>query len=136
MALKDLEPLKVDYIGKTFNWLTVIDVVRCKNVISFKCQCKCGNICYRHYKSVVNLKAVSCGCYHKSEEFSDKCSKWCKENPDKVTDYINKSLKWRENHDKVNQCNEKHRQWFKDNPDKTIEYGKARSEYFKNNQDI
>ena len=40
----NVDDLKNEYIGKTFNWLTVLDVVRDNSILYFTCRCKCGVI--------------------------------------------------------------------------------------------
>lgn len=44
----DLDKLKQQYIGQSYNWLTVIDVIRDDKYIKFICHCKCGNIKQYH----------------------------------------------------------------------------------------
>ena len=62
----DLELLKLEHIGKTYNWLFIEDVIRDDNGnIKFVCKCKCGNNCTCSYYKVINNKTKSCGCYSK-----------------------------------------------------------------------
>ena len=91
----NIEELKKEFIGKKINWLTILDVYRNSNNRTVcKCQCKCGVIKEVLIKTIRKGRIKSCGCYHKSEEFSDKCSKWCKENPDKVAIRSEKYKQW------------------------------------------
>lgn len=104
MAKKlDLNSLVNENVGKTFGWLTVLDVFRdSKNKIKFKCQCKCGRECVKDFGKVLIGHTKSCGCFKFTKDYSDqlksiwstkcdviqdradKCSQWYKDNPDKV----------------------------------------------------
>ena len=42
-AKLNIDELKLNYIGKVFCWLTVIDVLRIDSNWFFKCKCKCCN---------------------------------------------------------------------------------------------
>ena len=53
-----IEDLKKEYVGKTFTFLTVLDVVRKDSSIKFICSCKCGKLHTAYY----NTK--SCGYSH------------------------------------------------------------------------
>lgn len=59
---------KIDYsiIGKTFNFLTVLDFAGLNkhNKAMFKCKCKCGNEIVAVGYQVKTGKTKSCGCYH------------------------------------------------------------------------
>lgn len=52
--------------GKTFGFLTIIDVISINNDIKtmwyFTCQCKCGNIKNILVTNVVKKRTISCGC--------------------------------------------------------------------------
>lgn len=58
---------KKDLINKKIGLLTIIEQCQTKknNSILWKCQCKCGNICY-FSTSELNQRVVSCGCQHRS----------------------------------------------------------------------
>lgn len=114
----DLEELKKDYIGETINWLTVLDVVRKDNKISFVCSCKCGKSHTAYYKKILSGHTKSCGCYHRSEEKSKIYSKWCKEHPEEVAKKSQKYKQWcSENKDKIKEKGERHSQYYKDHPE-------------------
>ena len=50
----DLESLKLEHIGKTYNWLFIEDVIRDDSGnIKFVCKCKCGNNCACSYYKVI-----------------------------------------------------------------------------------
>ena len=120
MKKLDVEDLKKEYIGKTFNWLTVLDVFRNdKNIIMFKCQCKCGNIVNSRKQYIISGHTTSCGCYKYSHEKGAKYTEWCKNNPDKVKE-----------------ISEHYKQTIHNNPDILIERGKKQSALYKNNPDI
>lgn len=66
--------IKIDMIGKTFNYLTVLYELPERGVnnkrIYYHCQCKCGNECDVDGISLRNGNTTSCGCYkrkHTSE---------------------------------------------------------------------
>ena len=115
-AKLNIDELKRDYVDKVFGWLTVIDVIRLNSGWFFKCKCKCGNEKIIDKKHILHGSTVSCGCYQKSKEKSDKYSKWCKENPDKV------KLK-----------TEKAKEYFREHPEQLAEQGKKHSEWLKSN---
>lgn len=50
---------KSKYIGKTYNYWTVLDI---SNNSTFKCRCKCGKIKDVNRLSILNNKSKSCGC--------------------------------------------------------------------------
>ena len=59
-------------IGKTFNRLTVLDVLlhktkRGENIIYYKCLCECGNIIETYSLNVLNNKTTSCGCFRNEQ---------------------------------------------------------------------
>lgn len=64
---KNLNELKNEYIGKQFNWLTIIDVIKDNKYTWFKCRCICGNVKLINKYEVLRNKTISCGCNHKSE---------------------------------------------------------------------
>ena len=115
----NLNDLKNEYIGKTFNWLTVLDVVRDNGVLYFICKCKCSVIKRIQKKLVLSGKSVSCGCYRKSKEKVDKYKEWCKNNPDKVKERANKFHLWAsKHHDLILERGNKYSEWCLNNPDK------------------
>ena len=88
----DLNNLKELYIGKTYNYLTVIDVYREYNTIFFTCKCICGKVTNIRKMRVINNVSKSYGCYRKSKEFSDRQRQWSKNHQD-ITDRNVKALR-------------------------------------------
>lgn len=68
----NVDDLKKEFIGKTFNWLTVLDVYRANSKIMFRCQCKCGEVIDVPKKRVMSNNTKSCGCRVHSKEKFDK----------------------------------------------------------------
>ena len=69
---KSLDELKDEYIGKQFNWLTIIDVIKDNKYTWFKCKCICGNIKLINKYEVLRNKTISCGCNHKSKKYTQQ----------------------------------------------------------------
>lgn len=121
-AKYNIEDLNKEYVGRAFNWLTVMSVFRSNSILYFKCRCKCGVVKDMPKKYVVSGKFKSCGCYRLSTEKAHKYSQWCKNNPDKVKERNNKCRQWcKDNPDKVKERGAKYAQWCKDNPDKKLQ---------------
>lgn len=137
MRRLDLNELKQEYIGKTFSWLTVIDVFRNEqSVITFKCKCRCGNVTCTRKQYILSGHTTSCGCYKKSKEKSTKYIEWCKNNPDKIKEKTEKRSKTlEENPTILVNASKKQQQFWKDNPDKLADRGRKRSEWSKDNAD-
>ena len=115
----DIDKLKQQYIGQSYNWLTVIDVIRDDKYIKFICQCKCGNIKTIPWNKVKSGHTKSCGCYKTSNEFANNQRQYILNRPELIFNNIEKYHAWRNNNpEQVISCNEKHKQWFIDNPDK------------------
>ena len=132
----NIEDLKKEYVGKTFNWLTVLDIYRAKSTIIFKCECKCGAIVDKKYNKVLSGHTTSCGCYKYSKEKADKYRTWCKNNPDKVKEKSEKVSRWCNEHpDEVKARGECHSQFLKEHPEITYSAGEKYSEWYKNNPD-
>lgn len=94
-----INKLKEDYIGKTINQLTIIDVIkqRGKNnrsEIMFVCKCTCGNIKNIRIAHVLNNKVYSCGCYNCSLYKSRKAIDWYKNNIDVLKGKSVKQIEW------------------------------------------
>jgi hypothetical protein len=156
MRKLDLEELKKEYVDVTFNWLTVLDVLRDdRNILMFRCKCRCGTIVDSRKQYVLSGHTTSCGCYKCSHEKGAKYTEWCKNNPDKVKVMADKYSQWcKNNPDKVKEkslkrsktleenpdilvsASKKQRQFWKDNPDKLAERTKHRSETLNNNPEI
>ena len=120
MRKLDIEELKKEYVGKTFNWLTVLSVFRDdRGTLNFRCQCRCGAITNARKQYVLSGHTTSCGCYKRSHEKGAKYTEWCKNNPDKV-----KAI------------SEHFKQTIHDNPDILIERGKKQSRLYKDHHEI
>ena len=116
----DIEELKQEYIGKTCNWLTVLDVyTNSNNRTVCLCRCKCGTEKEIPIKYIKSNSIKSCGCYKHSKEYSESCSNWCSNN-----------------RDIVKQRSEKYKQWALENKDFILEKSKRHSEFYKNNEDV
>lgn len=137
MRRLSLEELKREYVGKTFNWLTVLDVYRNNHcTLMFTCQCKCGKVFDTRKNYVLTNHTTSCGCYKHSQEKADKFRKWCKENPDKLKEQADNYREWYKNNpDKVSAMKEKRRQTFEENPEIQESIVAKNKQWCKNNPD-
>ena len=120
MSIKyNIEDLKKEFVGKTFNWLTVLDVYRdSNNTIVCNCRCRCGAITITPLKAIRSNRSKSCGCFHKSREFSDKLKQWFKDNPEKVKQRSYKYIAWcNSNSDKLAEQGRRHSEWFASHSD-------------------
>ena len=120
MSIKyNIEDLKKEFVGKTFNWLTVLDVYRdSNNTIVCSCRCRCGAITITPLKAIRSNRSKSCGCFHKSREFSDKLKQWFKDNPEKVKQRSSKYIAWcNSNSDKLAEQGRRHSEWFASHSD-------------------
>ena len=118
--MHDIEILRKEYIGKSFNWLTVLDVYSGgKGVgIMFKCRCKCDkeiDVCKR---KVLSNHNKSCGCLKTSKEHSDYLRQWYVDHPDECNNRSERTTKF-----------------FHDNPDKRVELSIKRTQYIRDNPD-
>ena len=115
----NIEDLKKEFIGKTFNWLTVLDVYRdSNNTIVCNCRCRCGAITITPLKAIRSNRSKSCGCFHKSREFSYKLKQWFKDNPEKVKQRSSKYIAWcNSNSDKLAEQGRRHSEWFASHSD-------------------
>ena len=156
MRKLNIEDLKKEFVGKTFNWLTVLDVFRDDHTtIMFKCQCRCGNIADIRKQYVLSDHTTSCGCYKCSHEKGAKYTEWCKNNPDKVksiSEHYKQTIRdnpeilikrgkkqsklYREHSDIVKKISDSNKKHWKNNPDKLAERSKRRSETLNNNPEI
>lgn len=85
-----IEELNSEYVNKKFGFLTVISVFRDdKNSIRFRCRCDCGNIKDIKKKHILAGSIISCGCYKKSAEFSNKQKEYFINNPNASTHLSN-----------------------------------------------
>ncbi len=132
----DLDELRKQYVGTTFNYLTVIDVIRENGVLIFVCKCKCGTIRNVCKSKVTSGHTTSCGCYKKSKEYRDRATQWLNDH-EKVKDRAEKLKQWCKDHpDKVAERGKLHSEWYKNNPDKAAEQGRQRSQFCKDNPDF
>lgn len=115
-----IKQLKDEYVGKSFNRLTVNDITCvCSNSGRIKhynaiCTCACGKQTVTRLYYVLSGHTKSCGCCSRSEA---------------LIDY------WSTHKDDVISRAKKHSEWCKNNPDKVAEQGRRHSEWFKNNHD-
>jgi hypothetical protein len=119
-----LEYLKENYIGKTFGYITITDVVKYFGKISFLYKCKCGTESTRYYLEIINNqnKILSCGCYQKSEEYSKLQKEYNSQHKDKLLGRGKKFSEWcRNNPEKIRSASQGYKQWCKNNPDKVKE---------------
>ena len=131
--MKNILDLENKFVGKSYFYLTVLEVVEIDNTLKLKCQCKCGNIHYISYKKFGVTK--SCGCYQKSDEYKSirkewarlhredlldkgkRYSQWCKDNPDKF-DKRNENIKKSWTNDKRKRFSESLKDYYNNNQDK------------------
>ena len=136
MKKLDIDTLKQEYIGKTYNWLTVIDVLRENSILKFVCRCKCGNVITTCKNYVLTNHTTSCGCYKRSPEKAAKFTQWCKNNPDKVADQASRYSQWcKDNPDKVKAKTEKRLKTFEENPEIQTKANETQKAYWRNNPD-
>lgn len=114
----DLNELKKEYIGKTINWLTVLDVYSGGKGVGtmFKCCCKCGKEVDVSKRNVLSNHTKSCGCFKTSEEYGNYLRQWYIDHPDECKNRSNRSFKL-----------------YNDNPDMRLELSKKRIQYIINN---
>lgn len=156
MKRLNVEDLKKEFIGKTFNWLTVLDVFRDdNNIIIFRCKCKCGNTTDVRKQYVLSSHTTSCGCYKCSHEKGAKYTEWCKNNPDKVKEISEhykqtirdnpeiliergkkQSKRYKDHPEIVKKISDANKKYWEDNTDKLVERAKHRSETLNNNPEI
>lgn len=130
--MKNIFDLEKKFVGKSYFYLTVIEVVEIDNTLKLKCQCKCGNIHYISYKKFGVTK--SCGCYQKSDEYKSIRKEWAKLHRDDLIDKGKRYSQWcKDNPDKFNKRNENIKKSWTD--DKRKQFSDARKDYYSNNQD-
>ena len=130
--MKNIFDLENKFVGKSYFYLTVIEVVEIDNTLKLKCQCKCGNIHYISYKKFGVTK--SCGCYQKSDEYKSIRKEWAKLHRDDLLDKGKRYSKWcKDNPDKFNKRNENIKKSWTD--DKRKRFSESRKDYYNNNQD-
>lgn len=88
-----IEELKAKYLGKSFNDLTIIDVVCINSIFMFTCKCTCGTIKNIRYDHVIHGGTKSCG-HRKSTSAPDKIRLWRRQHPDKVSEIALHIKEW------------------------------------------
>ena len=156
MRKLNVEDLKKDFVGKTFNWLTVLDVFRDDHTtIMFKCQCRCGNIADVRKQYVLSGHTTSCGCYKCSHDKGAKYTEWCKNNPDKVksiSEHFKQTIRdnpeilikrgekqsnlYKDHPEIVQKISDSNKKYWEYNPDKLVEHGKNHSKSLLLKRDI
>ena len=130
--MKNILDLENKFVGKSYFYLTVIEVVEIDNTLKLKCQCKCGNIHYISYKKFGVTK--SCGCYQKSDEYKSIRKEWARLHRDDLLDKGKRYSQWcKDNPDKFNKRNENIKKSWTD--DKRKRFSESRKDYYSNNQD-
>ena len=130
--MKNILDLENKFVGKSYFYLTVIEVVEIDNTLKLKCQCKCGNIHYISYKKFGVTK--SCGCYQKSDEYKSIRKEWAKLHIDDLLEKGKRYSKWcKDNPDKFNKRNENIKKSWTSN--KRKQFSEACKDYYSNNQD-
>ena len=129
--MKNILDLEKKFVGKSYFYLTVLEVVEIDNTLKLKCQCKCGNIHYISYKKFGVTK--SCGCYQKSDEYKSIRKEWARLHREDLLDNGKRYSQWcKDNPDKFNKRNENiKKSWTND---KRKRFSEARKDYY-NNQD-
>lgn len=134
----DLNSLKNENVGKTFGWLTVLDVFRdSKNKIKFKCQCKCGKECIKDFGKVLIGHTKSCGCFKFTKDYSDKLKSVWETKRDVIRDRADRWSQWhKENPDKVRLKVERRRNTYLENPDILKQQTESRKKTLEENPEI
>ena len=154
---KTLEDYKNEMLGKTFGWLTVLDVFRDEQTHSriCRCRCKCGNIVIKDMRKVYKGHTTSCGCYVHSKEKSDVlkgfwknnpearkrqsevCKKAYEDNPELRQLLSEKQKKFLEEHpERVEDMVNNYKRWCKENPERLKELGRQHSEYLLSHPEV
>ena len=130
--MKNIFDLENKFVGKSYFYLTVIEVVEIDNTLKLKCQWKCGNIHYISYKKFGVTK--SCGCYQKSDEYKSIRKEWYRLHRDDLLDNGKRYSQWcKDNPDKFNKRNENIKKSWTD--DKRKRFSESLKDYYNNNQD-
>ena len=130
--MKNILDLEKKFVGKSYFYLTVLEVVEIGNILKLKCQCKCGNIHYISYKKFGVTK--SCGCYQKSDEYKSMRKEWARLHRYDLLDKGKRYSQWcKDNQDKFNKRNENIKKSWTD--DKRKRFSELLKDYYNNNQD-
>lgn len=87
-----LEELIEKYVGKSYYFLTVTDVVFTGKAYKLSCQCRCGKIHTISYSKFGVTK--SCGCYQKSSEYKQARHEWCLAHKDELLEKGRRYSQW------------------------------------------
>ena len=139
MSKYNINELKSLYVGKTYSYLTVLDIYKDPNRKRYfaKCLCTCGKETCKQLDKILSGHTKSCGCYKFSEEYSDLKKQWATDNPDKVQSRIEKFKQWcKDNPDKVKEKTEKRLQTYAKNPEILQRQVANRKLTLENNPDI
>lgn len=136
MSKYNIEELRVKYIGKTINWLTVIDVFMRKRTAILRCQCKCGNVRDFRYAELMYKNRMSCGCYNKSKEKGKRHSEYLLNHPEVTAAATEKKRQFYADHPEVvYEKNRKISDWYKNNPDEVARLSENKKHWISNNRD-
>ena len=139
MTKHNINELKSLYVGKTYGYLTVLDVYRdsIKKRYFAKCLCKCGKETCKQLNKILSGHTKSCGCYKFSEEYANLRKQWAIDNPDKAHDRTEKFKQWcKDNPDKVKEKTEKRLLTYAENPEIMQRQIANRKLTLENNPDI
>lgn len=113
MQLKNIDELKQQYIGNTYNKLTVVDILRVGKQWILSCKCECGNICNKEFHKVISGHTKTCGAYVHKLEQAKRQSQLYKDNPEIGKRAGAKLSQWyKENRDKIKKRSDEHREWW------------------------
>lgn len=115
MKKKDINELKENYIGKTFNKLTISDVYYDTNKKSwyFVCTCDCGQQCNKQLNKVTSGHTKTCGSKIHKEEQGAAHSRWLRDHQDIILRVATHNKAWYKlNQEKVKQRSDNHRAWW------------------------
>ena len=127
----NISNLEKKFVGKSYFYLTVLEVIEIDSVFKLKCQCKCGSIHFISQRKFGVTK--SCGCYQKSDEYKSLRKEWSKLHRDDLLDKGKRYSQWcKDNPDKLNKRNENiKKSWT---IDKRRQFSGSRKNYYRNNE--
>jgi hypothetical protein len=115
MKLKDISELRDLYVGKTFNKLTITDILRSGKNWVCRCKCECGVECEKNLTKVISGHTKTCGGHvHKLEQAS-RLSQLYKEHPEigkRAGEKISLWYKDEENKPVIQERSDNHRKWW------------------------
>jgi hypothetical protein len=114
---RSIDELKQEYIGKTFGWLTITDIITHDKKLNCLCTCKCGNSVEKGLHAVVSGHTSSCGCFKFSKEYSEKLKSTWSTKQDVIKERSKNYSKWcKDNSDRVRQQTEHRKQTYANDP--------------------